>query len=75
MDANTDMNFDVLKDEMQLYLLGVIDEDELLIVLNNKRKSYGLGELKKLPEKLMKLSKTTEKAVDMAISQLEDMFQ
>ncbi len=74
MDANTDMNFDVLKDEIQLYLLGIIDEDELLMVINQKRKEYGLGELKELPEKLKKLMKMSGKMLDAAISQLEDMF-
>lgn len=74
MDANTNMNFEVLKDEIQLYLLSIIDEEELLLVINQKRKGYGLGELKALPEKLNKLTKLSGKMLDVAISQLEDMF-
>ena len=71
-----DMEFEVLQKEVQLYIMGVINKDELLILINKKREQYGLKEpLKEIPETLNGLLKIAKKAFDKGKEAAEDLFK
>jgi hypothetical protein len=62
--------YDVLKDEIQLYLLGVFDEAELLETINIKRRTYGFADLQDIPEQLTLILDIAEKGMNIGIEVL-----
>ena len=71
MEVNMD-NMDILKDEMALYWMGVIDEDELLFLINRKRQHLSLGkDIDEIPESVWDIIKFWDMAMDLVKSQLD----
>ena len=63
----TNMDFEVLKDEIGLYLLGIITKDELFEIINKKRDEYGFEPLGEFPNRL-------ESLIEMADTLLSNTF-
>lgn len=71
MEANANMDFGVLKDEIELYILGIISKDELFDVLNKKRREYGFEELKEFPKELDKFLRISTTMINQVLDQFE----
>ena len=63
----TNMDFDVLKDEIGLYILGIITKDELFEIINKKRDKYGFKPLGEFPNRL-------ELLIEMADTLMSNAF-
>ena len=66
------LNFEVLQDEVQLYLLGTINKDELLLLVNKKREEKGIkNSLIEIPKFFDKLLEIAVVGLNMYIKESE----
>jgi len=74
MDKELNIDFEVLKDEIYLYLLGLMSKEELLMVVNQKRATYGFDEIDNLPEEFERLLSVSKKAIDSGLDFMDSQI-
>ena len=67
-DATIDM--DIIRDEVHMYAIGLVNKEEFLIIMNEIREDYDLKPLTEIPPRLEALMDATEKMLDIGLEMI-----
>ena len=68
---DVDFDFPIIKDECQLYIIGLITEEELIKMINKKLDSLGAWPINELPADLQRVLAVTKLYFDYGLTMAE----